>query len=531
MRNNTTIRRVFILVVLALFLRICNFSFPVFTTDEARIASRGYVLYTNGVDELGRKSPYLFNSLNDYQLPLISYISALGAGFFGKSELGARVPFIIIGLLLVLLTYKVATQLSKEKSFHIFSAFIVATSPVLILVSKVPNESIVVTTLLLLLFYLLNKDRLNLISILLTTILLIFTSKFSWFILTPFIMYSVFIYRNSLNMKAKIKVSLFSLIFTTLAFVFFLQVPQGMRSLSENNISLFSDITTKNGINRIRGQGIESGWPPILGQILINKSHFVLIGILQWLSNIQPAVLFSQFSKDGDLGFTGMGAFPKVTIIPALMGLIFLIREKKSKLLLYPLIITLPAALIYPQYSPQIVILTLPFTSFVIAFGFFKIKKILGRLIIIFLALELLINFFFLSPQIKLTDELRPDWIKPIVQDAYKMSNIDQVLISDDVAQDPASFIEWYAPINSQAASLNTPYQYKFRQTNLGNIKLVRFSDSFKDCGRGEKPKLFLSKRDLDRAKKFSSGNVARTYLNSKGLVVVYFIERGGCIN
>ena len=125
MGNNTTIRRVIILIFLAVLLRIFNFSFPAFTTDEVRIAFRGYEISRNGVDELGRKFPYLFNSLDDYQLPLISYISTLGAGIFGKSELGTRIPFIIMGLILMLLTYKVATQLRRERSFHFFSAFIV----------------------------------------------------------------------------------------------------------------------------------------------------------------------------------------------------------------------------------------------------------------------------------------------------------------------------------------------------------------------------------------------------------------------
>ena len=530
MGNNTTIRRVIILIFLAVLLRIFNFSFPAFTTDEVRIAFRGYEISRNGVDELGRKFPYLFNSLDDYQLPLVSYISALGAGIFGKSELGVRMPFIIMGLILVLLTYKVATQLSREKTFHFLSAFIVATSPGLIFVSKIPNESIVLTTLFLLLFYLLNKDRRNLLLILLTIILLIFTSKFSWFILTSFVVYTLFIYKKILDTKVGLKISLISLVFTILAFALFLRVPQGVRSLSENNLSLFSDISIKNGIDKIRGQGIQSGWPSILERILINKAHFFPIGILHWLSNIQLAVLFGQFSKDGNLGFIGMGAFPKVTIIPFLMGLIFLIRDRKSKLLLYPVIITLPSALIYPQLSPQIVILTLPFVAYVIAFGLLQINKILRSLIILFMIIELLINFFFLSPQIKLTDELRPYWIIPIVHDAFKLSNTDQVLVSDDFAQDPASFIEWYAPINSQAFPLKIPYPYKVRQTNLGNIKSIGFSDSFKPCDSGEKSKLFLSKRDFDRAKKFISDNVARTYLNSKGLAVVYFMEDRGCI-
>src|SRR3989338_8255752 len=97
MKINTTFKLLLVLIALAVFLRVYNFSFPAFTTDEARIAFRGYELYHNGVDELGRKLPFLFNSPDDYELPLVSYISALGTGFFGKSELGARVPVIIIG--------------------------------------------------------------------------------------------------------------------------------------------------------------------------------------------------------------------------------------------------------------------------------------------------------------------------------------------------------------------------------------------------------------------------------------------------
>lgn len=530
-------KQIFIIILLALFLRVLNFSFPVFTAEEAIIAFRGYAL-SKGVDELGRSFPYLFNSQFDYRLPLTSYISALGAVFFGKSELAARIPFTVIGLVLVLLTYKVSTQLGKEKSFHIFSTLIVATSPVLIFISKVPNESIVVTTLFLLLFYLLNKDRFNLILILLTITLLIFTSKFAWFILAPFVIYTVFIYRNTLRFKDKLKLSLISLTFTTLVFALFLQVPQGMRSLSENNLSLFSDITIRNGINKIRGQGRESGWPPILGQILVNKSYFLVAGSLHWLSNIQFSVFFSKFDKDGNLGFAGMGAFPKAAAIPFITGVVFLIREKRSKIILYPLILTLPAALIYPKFSPEIVILTLPFAAFLIAFGLFHLKKILAGIVMTLMLVELLVNFLFLSPQIKSTNDLRPYWIKPVVEDAYNLSNnneqsssTNKVLMSDDITEDPASFIFWYTDLNPKEAFLNIPYPYKVRQVNLGNIKLVGASDSFRSCFAEESTKSFFSKRDYNRVKDLDSIQVTNTYLNSREEVVAYFIERGVCIN
>lgn len=534
MINKTTIRQVFILAVLALFLRIFNFSSPAFTTDDARIAFRGYLLSKDGVDELGRRLPFLFNSLEDYQLPLVSYISAGGAIFLDKSDLGARLPFIIIGLVLVLLTYKVAFQISKEKYIGFLSSFIVATSPVLIFVSKIPNEPIVVTTLLLLLFYLLNKDRLNLILIFLTIIFLIATSKFAWFILAPFVIYTVFIYRNILDLRDKLKLSLISLTFTTLAFTFFLQVPQGTRSLSENNFTIFSDITIKNGIDKLRGQGLQSGWPQFADRILFNKAYFLTAGFVHWLSNISPAIYFGQFDKSGQLNFSQMGALNKVLIIPFVWGLIYLVRKgrKKEKLLLvYFIILTFPAIFIYPDFSQSLIVLILPFAAFVTAFGFMQFNRILSLLIILVMVLELGLNLFYLAPEKKNTNLLRPEWIKPIAQEAFNLSDTDQVLISDDIAQDITSFIGWYTPFNPEDAFLDIPYPYKFRQTNLGRIKLVGASDSFRSCGLGENTKFFSSKRDLNRVRDLNSIQVTNTYLDSREEVAAYFIERGVCIN
>lgn len=529
--NKVIVRQVLILVILVLFLWTLNFSFPALTTDEARVAFRGHLLSKGGVDELGRRLPYLFNSLEDYQLPLVSYISAAGAIFFPKSDLGARLPFFIIGLVSVLLTFKVAIQISKDKYIGFLSSFIVATSPVLFFASRTPNEPIVLTCLFLLLFYLLNRDKLNLVLIFLTITLLIFTSKFAWFILPPFVIYTVIIYRNTLNLKDKIKLSLISLTLATLAFTLFLQVPQGMRSLSENNLSLFSDITIKNGINKVRGQGRESGWPPILGQTLVNKSYFLVAGSLHWLSNVQPAVFFGKFDKDGNLGFAGMSAFPKAAIVPAILGVVFLIRKKKSKIFLYPLILTLPATLIYPKFSPEIVILTVPFVSFLIAFGFFYLNRILASIVMTLMIVELLMNFLFLSPQIKSTNDLRPYWIKSIVWDAYNLSNSSKVFMSDDITEDPAPFIFWYTDLNYKDSFLNIPYPYKVRQVNLGNIKLVGASDSFRNCSVAENIKFFSSSRDLERTKVLNIAKAIKTYSNSRGDVVTYSIERGACIN
>ncbi|OGE33546.1 hypothetical protein A3D83_01080 [Candidatus Daviesbacteria bacterium RIFCSPHIGHO2_02_FULL_41_10] len=530
MKINTTFKLLLVLIALAVFLRVYNFSFPAFTTDEARIAFRGYELYHNGVDELGRKLPFLFNSPDDYELPLVSYISALGTGFFGKSELGARVPFIIIGLILILLTYKVATQLSKEKYYSLFSALILILSPVLFFLSKAPNEYIVVATLILLLFYLLNKDRLNLIPITFTIILLFLTSKLSWFIVVPFVLYTIFVFRNNLNIRDKFKLSLISFTFTILAFVLFIQVPQGARSLAENNLSFFSDISIKNGIDWIRGQGLQSGWPPAVERILIGKALFLPIGFLHWLSNIQPAVLFGQFSKDTSLSFSGMGAFPKVLIVPALLGIAFLIKKGKRSLLLYPMIVVLPAAFIYPQLKSQVILFALPFIGYIIAFGLFQVNKIMKSLIIFLMVLELSVNFLFLSSEVNIMAKSRPYWIKPILLDASSVTGAG-VFISDDIVRDPASFIEWFTPLKPQISAPDLKFPYKYRQTDFGKVKLLGLSDNLRLCQPGEVSSFFVTQRDLERVKKMGANTFIRTYSEDQGAVVVYRIEGEVCIN
>lgn len=524
-------KQFFILLTLALILRILNFSFPSLTADEARIAFRGYTLSRSGVDELGRKLPFVFNSLNDYQLPLTSYISAAGALFFSKSDLGARIPFVIIGLILVILTYKIATLLSTEKHFPLFSSLTVVTSPILIFLSKIPNESIVLTTLLLWLFYLLIQKRINISLIFLAVILLLLTSKFSWFILTPFILYTTFIFRKDLKFKKKLSIALMGLIFPIITFAFFLQIPQARRSLLENNLSLFSDVTITNGINKIRGQGIESGWPKPLEQALVNKSYFIFVGLLHWLSNLQPAIFFSQFDKDRVLGFINMGAFLKITIIPAILGIIFLIKDGKRKLLLYPLIITFPATFIYPRISLELVIASLPFMAFLFAFGFLHLKEKYIKLIILIMIFELSMNFAFLSAQTKLTTDLRPQWIKYLAYKVYQVSLSNKLLFSDDITNDPASFIFWYSNLDPEDAFLDVPYPYKFRQTELGNIKIIGASSTLRNCGPGENVKLVSGNRDLDRIKDLNTPTFTANFSNDRGNVKAYFYKSGICIN
>ncbi|MCL5019989.1 MAG: glycosyltransferase family 39 protein, partial [Patescibacteria group bacterium] len=318
-----------IIFLAAFFLRIWNLSSPVFTSDETRIAYRGYTLSHFGKDELGRKWPIIFNSLNDYQLPLTSYLTSAGVLVFGKNDLGARLPFILIGSIIPILVYLIASKLSSRKLFPEVSSLILTLSPLMIFLSKTPNEIIINTFFILLIFYLFLKDQ-SLKRFVITVIVIIvamLTSKEMWIVLPLF---------TFLSLRPEKKVSKSAVILTGLVLIFsvimiisFLTIEQSKRSLIENNLNLFTDITINNGINRLRGQGIESGWPGLIDKFLFSKLHFLTTGFLHWISAMQPAILFGQLHDFIDDLPPMLNFFPRVMLVALIMGIILMVKKDR----------------------------------------------------------------------------------------------------------------------------------------------------------------------------------------------------------
>lgn len=523
-KNNRAFWLVSLLIFAAFIIRFVPFNFPQFTSEEAKIAYRGYNLVTTGKDELGRSFPILFNSAHDYRLPAVSYLTAAGEFIFGKSEFGVRIPFIILGTLLVLLVYKIAKFISPNVYFWFASAFVVAISPSLIFLSKVPNETILLTFIFTLLFYLLVSNK-NILLILLTMVISVLVSKQAWFILMPFTVFTLIFFQKSFNQKGRLWLIGLSVILVFLSFALFLTIPQAKRSLLENNFSIFSDMTIKNGIDRSRGQGLQSGWPPFVERILFNKIHYIAAGFLHWLSNVSLTSYFGQLER-------GAGAVQKVLIIPFISSLIYLVRQGRNKerfLFIFFIILTFPAMLIYPDFSPGLIVLTIPFMALIIAFGFMQYKRKISLLIILALTAELGFNLFYLAPEKKITNLERPHWIKTITKDVYNESINYKIAVSDDVVDDIVNFIEWYNPFDPRTAYLDVPYPYKFRQTNIGNIKLIGFDSELYSCKEERYERLFVSRRDRDRIND-PGIKITRAYQNSLKEEVAYLLGKGLCI-
>lgn len=519
-----------LLIVSALVVRIIPINFPVFSADDARIAARGEMLVHSGTDELGRKFPLIFNSLEDYQLPLTSYMTALGILIFGKTDLGARVPFIIFGTVLVFLSYKVTKNFFKDGKIPFFALIITAFSPALIYFSKFPNEFIIFACLLLLLINFLMAEKLNRIIIPLIIICIFLTTKIFWIAIIP-LTFLILHINTSLQRKDKIYLILFTVILSVAIILVFIKIPQGPRSLVENNFSSINDMTVKNGIERLRSQTLP-GWPVVLDKILFNKMYTLIASFSNWLQLLQLSTLFAQLDKNGQFGFLGVGAFPKITIIPFVLGIFYLIREKKNKIKYLPIlviILTFPLLFLFPNIKVEYLLVAIPIIGIIISLGFINLSPKITGLILSFAIFEVVANLFFINSNIRNTENFRPLWINQLITDGYKLSLNNNIAYSDNFTEDLIPHIQWLTPASIKLLPLDLSYPYKYRQTELTNIKMVGESNTFYVCDDRSFKFIFATKRELERLG--NKATLVKVYRNDLGKEFVTLNKIDLCIN
>ncbi len=526
LRNNKIL---LLILVMAFLIRIVNFSFPLFTSDEARIAFRGYSLSHFGKDELGRNLSLIFNSLTDYQLPVASYLAALGSFVFGKTDFAVRTPFIFIGIGIVFLSFKIGRLINPKKTFAYCYAGVMAFSPVLIFLSKIPNESILLIFFMQLIFYTQLKSRkIYLVVPLLIISLLI--SKTAWLILPPFLIFNLFL-NTQIDRKVRLKYSILFVFITLIIGFSFLKIPQFTRSLLENNFPYFLDTSTNPALNQLRGQGMDADWKPFLERILFNKSHYLTISLIHYLSNLSPGIYFGQFDSKGLFNYSQMGVIPKIAIIPFALGVVYLLSRKSGRLrllLLYIPILIYPSLFNYPNYDSSLLVLIVPIIALIAAFGLVELKK--GFIIMIFslIILEVFPNVLYISPEIRNTNNLRPTYIKTLTGDIYNSSTKGKVVVSDNVInEDIVPFIEWY---NFQTIPSSLPYinyPYKYRQFILDSIQIIGSDRKILACEKIDYPFAYLSDRDINKINKLTN-KISKTYKDGKD--IAYVPERGLCI-
>lgn len=121
-----------LIVFIAAFLRLYNLDQnpPSLYWDEASLGYNAYAILTTGHDEHGEYLPLArFIAFGDYKPPGYIYAIVPAMAVFGVNEFAIRFPSALSGILMVLLTYFLATKLIKNTWVGIVSAALLAVSP------------------------------------------------------------------------------------------------------------------------------------------------------------------------------------------------------------------------------------------------------------------------------------------------------------------------------------------------------------------------------------------------------------------
>ena len=137
---------ILILVILATFL----FTFkilsnpPSLETDEASIAYNSALISKNLRDQNNRFLPFfiLSSDKSDWKQPVLIYLTALSFKVFGISLLSYKLVNVSICIITAILFFYLLKIIFKKNLFAFIGTLILITTPIIIICTRIGNESI-----------------------------------------------------------------------------------------------------------------------------------------------------------------------------------------------------------------------------------------------------------------------------------------------------------------------------------------------------------------------------------------------------
>lgn len=178
-------------IVLALFLitrlfKITQIPGSVYW-DEASIGYNAYAVATDLKDEWGETLPLHFRAFGEFKLPVYIYSVAILTRIFGLSDMVVRLPAVLYGLGVVVLTYLLVVRITKDEKTGLIASFILTVSPWLFIFSRTGYEAVAGLFFFLLFIYFLElykRKKLFIIFAALAAVLAIYSYN-SFRILIP----------------------------------------------------------------------------------------------------------------------------------------------------------------------------------------------------------------------------------------------------------------------------------------------------------------------------------------------------------
>ena len=365
-----------LIVFLAFFLRVYRISEipPALYWDEASIGYNAYSIATTLHDEHGNFLPVSnFPAFGDYKAPGYIYAAAASIKIFGLSEFSIRLPSVLAGTLLVLVTFFLVKELLTNPATGLLASLFVAVSPWSLQLSRGAFESNLATLFSAsgIYFFLHAVRSKSTIRYLLAAICFV-ASMYSFNshrVFVPLLIGTLsLIFHRELILSWKK-----SLPFYLLSFILLLPLiphllsPEG--KLRFNEVSWVNDTVIVENANKL----IADHGNSIFSKIIYNRR--VLYGqefLKHYLDHFRFDFLFLSGDINPRLSTRSVGLFYLIDLIPLLFGALFLLRQKsKTSLVLISWLVLgiVPAAVAKETPHALRILTTMPVPQILTAVG------------------------------------------------------------------------------------------------------------------------------------------------------------------
>lgn len=442
-----------LILIIGLTLRVWNLSNnpPGLTWDEAALGYNAYSITQTLRDEYGNFLPLTLVSFGDYKPALYAYLIIPFVLALGLTEVAVRIPSVIAGLGIIIISFLLIKELFKEKSLALSVAFFAAISPMAIQFSRAAWESNVAVFLNLLGLYLffkaLKKAPFYIPSAISFSLSMLCYQGSKIYV--PILLFGLFIfYRNSVRYSKSFFAGLILVSLTiTLVYASTFFLGQSDR-LAVQNFFAYKRLDEKvETIVREDGHDTSSAY----FQILHGEWWSYFSGITErYLIYFSPKTLFIEGDYSPRHSTPDLGILNLYGLVFVPFGFYLLWRKKESgkKIILYLLFTAMIPAVLSRDLISMVRALNLIIPLIILeGFGFYflviklsqslRIKEVIpafGLLTIVFLNVILFIDSYF----IHMPKEYATDWMygyKQAITQNYDFSKYNQVIFTNEYGQ------------------------------------------------------------------------------------------------
>jgi len=467
----------FIIFVLSIFFRTYQLDkYPYFSTNEALLSWRSYSLSQIGTDETGRRYPFIFSSFEGYQLPVSTYIIIPFVKIFGLNINTVRLPFVLISLFSLLCLYFLLCKWTNDKNIPLLTLLVLALSPGYLWFTRVINSVNLALSLLVIGLFLLQNQKKSpfyLTGALLCFVASLYTNQITWLVVIPLLFLYAWYrkHRQILIICGLLFIALLPLLY------YYLKLPQIALNIKQNDLSIFSDITTINSINALRGEDVSSK-RLIWGTVFHNKVYQGVRFLSSYLQQLNPRLYFASGDQNPLHGLSNFGPL-LVVFLPFFLSGLKTLYSRNYRLFIFAffwcLITTLPSALSFPNQNQEKLLLVLPMLALVVGYGLSTIKKQFLPILAVFIVINTTIILYdaLVKEPFRQPEKHSTGLIEQIA--ATSIRNPDKTInMSDADIPDPAPLLLFFSKYDPQLFSSQTPsFGYRSTIRNVGNVAVV----------------------------------------------------------